>query len=93
MEQKENLVISFLEKVRFFQGELYAQSKVNSTITLIGIHPESIDGMTESITLSVMGQIIGLKDVSHLLKCSFLAHSLTSENKVPDFGWNGPGRS
>lgn len=54
MKQKGKLAICFVERTSFFQGELYAQGKVHSTITSIGVHSESIDGMTESVILSVM---------------------------------------
>lgn len=54
MKQKENLAICFVERIRFLQGELYAESKDRSTITLIGVHPESIDRMTESVVPSLM---------------------------------------
>lgn len=78
MEQKEKLAICFVERTIFLQGELYAESKVHSTIDWCS--SRKYYGMTETVILSVLCQIIGLKDVRHLLKCSFLAHSITSEN-------------
>lgn len=48
MVQKENLVICFVARLRFLQGEFYAKNKVHSKIMLFSVHPQSIDRLTKS---------------------------------------------
>lgn len=52
--KKRTLQFFFVERIRFLQGELYAESEDCSTVTLIGVHPESVDRMTESVVPSLM---------------------------------------
>lgn len=38
-----NLVICFVERLKFLQGEFNAENNVRSTVTLLSVHPQGID--------------------------------------------------
>lgn len=46
--RRANLVTYFVERLKFLQGEFNAENNVHSTVTLLSVHPQDIDRMTES---------------------------------------------